>query len=107
MLEEKCHEILVQAVSVIESVVTALLDGSITIGHLNVLMDRKGRLSELSELIQSNKHFSSAVVNKAIQARMKEKDAFFVQANEMSTLANLCQNLPNSNYGTILHIVFN
>lgn len=97
MLKEECRKLLVQAVSIIASVVTALRDGSITIGHLDLLVNKKARISKLSELIQSNKDFSSAIVYKVIQARMKEKGAFQVQAEEMSTLAGLCQRLPNSN----------
>ncbi|XP_053396009.1 E3 ubiquitin-protein ligase rnf213-alpha-like [Mercenaria mercenaria] len=95
MLKEECKEILVTAVSVIYSRVSKLHDGSISIGDLNLIVSKEGTFPELAELVQTEKEYSAKVITKVIQIRQKEVGAFQMQAEEMSTLAALCQHLPN------------
>lgn len=93
MLYANCLEGLVQAVSVIEGSLEALLNGTISVGNFNLIMERDEKFPELVELI-SKKH-SKKFIKNVLQVRQKEMKEFQLQAEKMAHLASLCQHLKN------------
>ncbi|XP_060603551.1 uncharacterized protein LOC132756487 [Ruditapes philippinarum] len=96
MLSPKCNVYLGQAVSVIESRITALLTGALTIGDFSLITEKDDKFSELGELLKIEKEHSAAFFRKAIEIRQKEINASQNQAEQMTTLASVCTQLAKS-----------
>lgn len=98
LLSSDCVERLVRAVSVIQSCVTSLLSGEITVGNLNQIQINEICFPELAELVKLDKLHTAVFITKAIQVRNKEMEAFHKQSQYMTTLTNLCQHLRNGGF---------
>ncbi|XP_053396346.1 E3 ubiquitin-protein ligase rnf213-alpha-like isoform X3 [Mercenaria mercenaria] len=95
ILTEDCLECLIQAISVIESKLIALLSGVLTIGEFSLIAEKDGKFPELAGLVHSKKEHTAAFVKKAIEIRQKELGAFQLLAKQMATLASVCTQLAN------------
>ncbi|XP_053396335.1 E3 ubiquitin-protein ligase rnf213-alpha-like isoform X2 [Mercenaria mercenaria] len=95
LLSEDCHERLVQAVSVIQSCISSLLSGDITVGNLLLVQSKDINFPELADLVKLDDLHNKAFIMKAIQIRQMEMEAFHKQSQLMTTLTSLCQHLGN------------
>ncbi|XP_053396010.1 E3 ubiquitin-protein ligase rnf213-alpha-like [Mercenaria mercenaria] len=93
LLSRDCVERIVQAVSVIQSCVTSLLNGEITVGNLHNIQTNDLSFPELSELAKLEKQHTKEFIKKAIEIRKLEMKAFDRQSRLITTLTSLCQHL--------------
>ncbi|XP_060597648.1 E3 ubiquitin-protein ligase rnf213-alpha-like, partial [Ruditapes philippinarum] len=101
MLTVECSQRLTQAVSVIDSRLTALLTGAIVIGELSLIKEKEGKFPELAELVKTKTEHTAAFIRKAIEIRERELEAYQHEAQQMAIFASVCTHLANVDTSSI------
>lgn len=98
LFSEDCLARLVQAISAVQSCMTSLVSGEITVGDLKLVQAKEFNFPELADLVQLDKLYDKDFILKAIKIRQLEIEAFQKQSQLMTTLTSLCQYLGNGAY---------
>ncbi|XP_060599995.1 E3 ubiquitin-protein ligase RNF213-like [Ruditapes philippinarum] len=89
-LSEECRTNLQVAVTVLRSQAEAIIEGNVTIGILRMIQTNENTFCDIIREIYADDGIFSVLVKKAIGIRIKEVDAFELQADQMKTLLDLC-----------------
>ncbi|XP_060597666.1 E3 ubiquitin-protein ligase rnf213-alpha-like [Ruditapes philippinarum] len=105
LLNDTCKVNLLRVISMIETKVDKLFHGSLAVGDLKVAYKFQDIFVEAAGLAKqgerSDKKITRKMIVKALKVRMKELEAFQMDAKKMASLMFLCKRLPNVDVSAI------